>query len=65
MDMFTVGNCLKYMFRLHGKNTSHENLGKARWYARRAQSHGERFRPIHETDIPETIGMLRTLIQHD
>ena len=62
---FNVGNCRKYMVRLHGKNTAHENLGKARWYARRAQAHGERFRPIHETDMPETIGMLRTLIQHD
>lgn len=62
---FNAGNCLKYMFRLHGKNTVSENLGKAAWYARRAHRHGERFRPVLPSDSNDADRLLRTLAEND
>lgn len=38
---FCVGNAIKYLWRYKGKGTPSEDLGKARWYARKAHEMGE------------------------
>lgn len=62
---FNTGNAIKYMFRLDGKDTPARNAGKAQWYARRAQRHGEDFRPIRREDMDGAALMLRILADRD
>ena len=62
---FNVGNCLKYMFRLHGKNTVTENLDKARYYAHRARLRGERCQPVMPNGTHDAAHMIHTLARHD
>jgi len=52
---FHLANAVKYICRCRHKGSFHEDLNKAIWYIRRAQTFAEKTHPMQRTTIPAKI----------